>query len=184
MSEDELAQLLADGEISLFKPLSSATSTASRGGAAHERPSILGEYENLHSAAPGRGRKRPSARVDEGKHKLKQVKHKSAFITRGVKCELFVSAPLPKDPRMVTLPHDCDPDDVEKLNGYRICLRREEFEVRKNQERTIMLDRPRPDDSELYDKIHFGSCAESEARYLMVPDKHEVPIYNKYSCYL
>ena len=46
---------------------------------------------------------------------------KSAFILRKVKCELYVAG-LPRDPRMILLPRDCDQDDIEKLNGYRVCI--------------------------------------------------------------
>ncbi|CAD7967314.1 unnamed protein product [Amoebophrya sp. A25] len=97
---------------------------------------------------------------------------KSAFILRKVKCELYVQG-LPRDPRMIELPVDCDQEDIQKIGGYRVCIRWEEFEVRKSQERTVMLDRPRPDNIERYDPIYFGACATEVARYLMVPDKHE-----------
>ncbi|CAD7967680.1 unnamed protein product [Amoebophrya sp. A120] len=203
LSEEELAALLQDNKVSLFSMnKGTGTSGAARrqqvvlddgeteidqdflSPAARRTTTTLegaAGTANTGSSTSSRGQlagaRRPASAATKGSStkvvaKMSTENKKNAFILRKVKCELFVSH-LSKDPRMVELPIECDPDDVENLNGYRICMMNEEFEVRKNQERTIMLDRPRPDGLELYAPILFGSCGAKVARYLMVPDRHE-----------
>ena len=135
---------------------------------------------NLFPNAPGPGAKiskKSRAKNDDlwptsGFAPQQRATKKSAWVTRGIKCDLYIDELPSISARYIGLSPACADAGIENLNGFRVCIRNEEFEVLKNQQLLLQLDRDRPPNLQLYDPISFGSCGNSE-RYLILPDKDD-----------
>lgn len=101
----------------------------------------------------------------------KQRPRKSALRTRKVACTLY-AADLPShEPNVIELPKTCRPEELQHLVEFRLCILHEEFHVLNAREWQLYLDRVRPASLKIGDRIDFGSCGYTRARYLNFPDK-------------
>ena len=85
-------------------------------------------------------------------------------------CPLII-ARVPDDPWVLEMTTSCTDEDIAQLGGRRVCFYQEEFEIRRAQYTLLSLDRPRPKQTKVGDRLFFGPCdtVGHRVRYYSLP---------------